>query len=292
MAHRRLCGASGKAKTDGPGKDRGQCLEGNKEAWACDGPFSGLLAEAREARLLSHFHLLLWLLHGPRWVTFTENKMTVSATVTIQGAWGMGRGDQDTKDKYEYLPSHAIYFSLTGFYSSSELLKLSSPRNCGISVNARVLCPQTRTCRNTHAHTHGPHKSTLGLFWLLVSPSGFPVTHICLYLIFSRKMFKTGYGKELGWEDCVRSWWKGSRKPPRSFTCPSSFPSLFHSCSSKKKEAENKASRAAGNPWGTFVPVSIFQADVAWRGDRCRAWTVAHTCPLPSWLVPCAPASP
>lgn len=46
--------------------------------------------------------------------------------------------------------------------------------------------------------THGPRKSTLGLFRLLVSPSGFPVTCICLYLIFSRKMFKTGYGKELG----------------------------------------------------------------------------------------------
>lgn len=158
-------------------------------------------------------------------------------------------------------------------------------------MNARVLRPQTSTRRNTYVRTHGPHKSTLGLFRLLVSPSGFPVTCICLYLIFSRKMFKTGYGKELGREDCVRGWWTGSREPPRSFTCPSSFPSLFHSCS-QKKEAESKASRAAGNPWSTLAPVGILQAGAAWHGDRCRAWTVAHTCPLPSWLVPCAPASP
>lgn len=47
--------------------------------------------------------------------------------MTTWGPQGTRKGDQGPKDKSKQLPSHshAIYFSLVGFYSSSELLQLS-----------------------------------------------------------------------------------------------------------------------------------------------------------------------
>lgn len=77
-------------------------------------------------------------------MNYTENKMTVA---TVQphasghpGCVGHREGDLDTKDKYTQLPSHAIYFSLIGLHSPSELL-LSSLRSRRIRVNALCPCP-------------------------------------------------------------------------------------------------------------------------------------------------------
>lgn len=160
-------------------------------------------------------------------------------------------------------------------------------------MNARVLCPQTGVHRNTYSHTHTQAtQEHSGLVSVISFSLWFPRdTHLSLLNILKKNVH------DRIWQGArVRGLRKklveGKPRTTKIFYLPLLIPFLVSFLLLQKKEAENKASRAAGNSWSTFAPVSIFQADVAGHGDRCRAWTVAHTWPLPSWLVPCAPLEP